>query len=576
MQTAVEFLKALWGDTPPGVILIWTLPAKESKWYTQYDTIPRDLRELEGSDVYTGVGIAGRNGGRFTTQNKLTEDEVGGLAGMWADIDRSHPVHQKPNLPPSLEAVLETLEEARFEPTVLVNSGHGVQAWWLFEQPWMFLNMEDHERGRRAAQWWHQHIKGLFTARGWTTDSVFNLDRIMRLPWTVNNREAGVPKPVTIIGEIGRRYTPQEFHDLVPEDFRTSSPPPGRRGRGSQGGRKRNWEGTNGGASGLVLSPEAEPPLLKLEALLKANVKFRKSWEQDRRDMPDQSPSAYDMSLATMALQAGWDDQEVADLMVCWRRKHGHDLKLRENYYAMTITKAREPIEMAQAQEELNETLIQQPDDQREALTHNLTTLFNVDIDRISKYLGDPPIFHMSTRQGDITIGPVANIISQEKFIGAVVAATSILIPRVARRVWDQRVQAILLAAEEVEVGDASHPSWETHAWLEEYLLDRPPRDEEDWHLAAENKKPFMQRGRTHIFAEDFRRWLELSSGLRITPHQLGQRLRQCGAQTRAVNVRVGSARTKRTTWQLMPDTHPHRGRNGHHPEEEPELEALS
>ena len=67
------------------------------------------------------------------------------------------------------------------------------------------------------------------------------------------------------------------------------------------------------------------------------------------------------MSMATIALGAGWPDQEVVNLMICWRRKHGHDLKLRENYYAVTLDKAREPMELAQAQEKLNETLLPAP-----------------------------------------------------------------------------------------------------------------------------------------------------------------------------------------------------------------------
>ena len=196
MKTSREFLTALWGNPPPGVILIWTLPEKESNWYTRLDQVNQNVEHLAHEDVYTGVGIANRNRARFTTQKRLTEEEVGGLAGMWADIDWAHPVHRKPNLPPSLEQAMETLEGAQFEPTQLVNSGHGLQAWWLFEHPWMFQTPEDQELGRRAAQWWHQHINGLYTARGWTTDSVFNLDRIMRLPGTWNNRVPGERQPV--------------------------------------------------------------------------------------------------------------------------------------------------------------------------------------------------------------------------------------------------------------------------------------------------------------------------------------------------------------------------------------------
>ena len=60
---------------------------------------------------------------------------------------------------------------------------------------------------------------------------------------------------------------------------------------------------------GLALDPEADLSILKLEVLLKDNPKFRRSWEQDRKDMNDQSASAYDLSMATIALGAGWPDQ---------------------------------------------------------------------------------------------------------------------------------------------------------------------------------------------------------------------------------------------------------------------------
>ena len=415
-----EFLTTLWGDPPPGVALIWMLPRKKSSWYTHFGVVNRDLEHHAHEDVYTGVGIASKSGNRFTSQNKLTEEEVGGLAGMWADIDWEHPVHRKSNLPPSLEHILETLEEALLEPTLLVNSGHGIQAWWLFKTPWCFQNTEEHELGRRAAQWWHQHIKELHTNRGWTVDSVFNLDRVMRLPGTWNNRVTGEHKLVEVIGDTNRRYAPQEFLDRVPEDFHTSAPPPGRTGWRSPGSRRQETSL----ASQLELNPDAEPSLLRLEPLLKNDQRFRRSWEQKRTDLSDDSPSGYDMSLATTALRAGWPDQEVANLLICWRRKHGHDLKLRERYYTVTIANARESIERTRAQEQLNETLLQPPEDEAEVLKDNLAVLFGVDITRIVKYLGDPPIYYMYTEQGNITLGKIGNLISQERFRGLAAAAT--------------------------------------------------------------------------------------------------------------------------------------------------------
>ena len=134
--------------------------------------------------------------------------------------------------------------------------------------------------------------------------------------------------------------------------------------------------------------------------------------------MTDQSASAYDLSMATIALGAGWSDQEVVNLLICWRRKHGHDLKLRENYYGVTLDKAKEPIEIAQAEEQLSEALAQPPEDQTEVLKETLETLFRVDIIRIVKYAGDPPVYYMYTKQGDITLGEINSITSQTKFSG--------------------------------------------------------------------------------------------------------------------------------------------------------------
>ena len=279
---------------------------------------------------------------------------------------------------------------------------------------------------------------------------------------------------------------------------------------------------------GLALDPEAEPSAVRLDALLTADPKFRRSWGQDRKD---QSPTAYNLSLATMAMGVGWSDQEVVNLLICWRRKHGHDLKLGEGYYEIILSKAKEPIVMAQAQEQLEEALLLRPEDQSEVLKANLKTLFRVDIIRIVKYVGEPPVYYMYTKQGDITLGEISSITSQTKFQNLVAAATDVWIPAVSRKAWDQRIQAILLVCEPIDVGDASHLAQETNAWLEEYLLKKPPREEDEWLKAAEAKQPFILHGKVHIFLDDFQKWLELNTGEQATSHALGRRLRQCQAQ---------------------------------------------
>ena len=200
------------------------------------------------------------------------------------------------------------------------------------------------------------------------------------------------------------------------------------------------------------------------------------------------------------------------------------------------------------------------PENQVEVLKDCLSTLFGVDIIRIIKYLGVPPGYYMETKQGNITIGKIDKIPSQPKFREAVMSVTNVLVPKVSGRVWEQRIQAILSACEDIEGGDANHLALETRRWVEDYLLEKPPR-EEDWEKAVSAKIPFVRKRATYMFVEDFQRWLELNVNLQLDDHEIGRRLRQIGMERKLVNARIGSVRTTRSTWPVPDNLLPRRSR---------------
>ena len=356
--TTGEFLTSLWGALPQGRILIWTLPDKKSRWYVHFENVTGDMRFHEREDVYTGVGLAPKNALRLPSSKRLKEWEVAGIAAFWADIDVAHPVHKKSDrLPPSIERALEVIAKLPFQATIIVDSGHGLQLWWALEEPWLFQDDEDRELARRACQWWHRTVKEAFAAHGWTVDSTFDLARVMRLPGTWNNKDAQDRKRVEILENPGLRYGKQQFIELIPEGFQ-ATPMGVRRSRGANG------SSFTQGASGLALDPDAEPSFTRMEALLKLEPRFRATWEKHRPELSDQSPSAYDMALANHAVRANWPDQEVANLLIAFRRRHGLDLKLREDYYSRTIAKAHEPMEREQAEED--QDVLDDPQDAEE------------------------------------------------------------------------------------------------------------------------------------------------------------------------------------------------------------------
>ena len=343
-----QFLTSLWGKTPPGQVLIWTAPSKKSLWITRFDQVNRDVRELARSeDVYTGVGLANTNA-RTTQEKRVKAHNVSGIAGLWADIDIAHPVHQKENLPPDMATALDLLDNLYYEPTLIVNSGHGVQAWWLFSEPWIFDGPEDRMQAQRLSQWWHrENVESAMRQEGYAADPVHDLSRLLRIPGTMNHKETE-PTPVEVMEGVsdGPRADYREFLDGIPQEFRAAAPALSR-----NSGRDRPEQGE------LLLNPDAEPPALKLTTMLEIDETFRRSWERRRKNMNDTSPSAYDMSLARLAASEGWQDQEIVDLLIAWRRKHDIPAKLRQSYYRVTLASAREPIIKERAEEKLYSAL---------------------------------------------------------------------------------------------------------------------------------------------------------------------------------------------------------------------------
>ena len=540
-MTPREFLTMLWGDPPPAHVYIYMLPNRRSIWFENFSNLDAAIQVHKDKDIYTSGGLGPLDNPRRAENRRVQQIDVAGITGLWADIDVAHRVHGKKELPPTIERALEVLERAELEPTLLVDSGHGIQAWWLFTEPWIFSNTQDYWEARKLSSWWHDHINALYGAEGWRIDSVQNLDRIMRIPGTWNNKVRTDVRPVELMKNTGIRYDLEQFIDIMPPDYQPRTIVHGTTAAGEVIG------GDN-----LTLDPAAEVPAMKFGELIAEDPRFFRSWQEDRPDWPedaDRSASAYDMSLANIAARAGWTDQEICNLLIAKRREREQPLKLRENYYANTIARARAPVLLAKAEERLKEALEMDPEEGVEHILDNLSIMIGINIRRVVKFIGDPPIFWMSTDEGDVTIGKVDNLTSQTKFSNLVVGITGIMITPCKPAQWRDRVQAFVRAAVVEDVGDASNPATETRAWLTAYLSEHTPQD--DISKAIISRVPFMQNSRTHIFLERFTRWVDLSFNQIVSTFSMGQRLKLVGSKQETINTELNGARTTRSTWRL-------------------------
>lgn len=141
------------------------------------------------------------------TISGLTAHQKGGIEhvlqvdALWLDIDHAHPTHAAKNLPPDLEQAFSLIVEAGLpDPSILVSSGGGLQPYWLLEESL------SPEAGAKALEALHERVKARAVAHGWRLDSVFNLDRVLRVPGTMNRKDPSAPRASEILHLVDTRF----------------------------------------------------------------------------------------------------------------------------------------------------------------------------------------------------------------------------------------------------------------------------------------------------------------------------------------------------------------------------------
>jgi hypothetical protein len=539
------FLSTLFPLLPLGSkLLIWTLPEKRSFWCeTVEEAVATVERVRVTSDVYFGIGLAGKD---FGATRRCPASEVIAIPGMWADFDIAGAGHKKANLPPNREAILELMREAGLPPTVSINSGHGLQCYWLLEDLWEFASDTERANAEGIVRRWNYTLRELARKRGWDVDSTWDLARVYRVPGTTNRKVKHEPAPVHIIQQDGPRYTLAQIEPkLAAED-----PAASLRNQKAKG------YGSVQVAEDITLDPAASVDIELFELLKEADPKFEASWERKRKDFQDQSGSSYDMSLATIAAQAGWDDQQIVNLLIAHRRKHGDDLKLRPDYYRRTLCKARQPLIKREAVEQLEQMLHseapqddpqeRQQDERRRATLQHVSALLGFEIRGIVKYTGSEPTYRLETPRGTADLGNVTGLIKQEALRNKVAALTGYLIPKFKPNLWDTIAQSLLNAVEERDLGEEATEEGTTREWLRTYFRER-------LHNAPfqEEGAPFLLEGKPHFASMDLVAWLRTRLDIRVTREALAVKLGKINCTKRA-DVRLkrpDGTETKKNLW---------------------------
>jgi hypothetical protein len=210
-----RFFRALYAEDAPGYLAMWTRQDRLTRWIpaNNLDLAAQTARLLaQSKDVYFGIGLQPRDLG----QNRRGEGkDVIASPGLWADIDVQGPAHKGTNLPPTKDDARALLGEFPFEPTLVVESGHGLQPWWCFQKPWVFGGDHDHQKAQDLIRRFQAALQAKAAAHGWRLDNTSDLARVMRPAGTWNHK-LDDPVPVRIIElDEGRRYNPGDFEPYL-------------------------------------------------------------------------------------------------------------------------------------------------------------------------------------------------------------------------------------------------------------------------------------------------------------------------------------------------------------------------
>jgi len=204
-KEAETFLCALWEGVPePHKFLTWTLDRKCSYWWDD----PAEAAEAIAGrpNEYVGVGLADQSKTSLKLSERAKANEISGIAGFGLDIDyQDGAAHKGKTLPPDEESAHKLLDAMPLRPTLVVHSGHGLQAWWLLKEHLIFSGDADRMRAAMVARDWNATLAAKAKGFGWEVDSVHDLARVLRIPGTINTK-GGVSVPARLLKHDGPRF----------------------------------------------------------------------------------------------------------------------------------------------------------------------------------------------------------------------------------------------------------------------------------------------------------------------------------------------------------------------------------
>lgn len=512
-------------DTKPedSFILVWSLQGKKSQWFKSIKSIkPENFT----GDTYIGMGTSPLN---YGPSKRCNAAKINGIGALWLDIDILGDAHKKGNLPATQVEALKLLSDCMPEPSYIIDSGHGLQAYWLLTK-WQAI--DDTNRSSIQAllidfnALWRRHC----AASGYDADSVCDLARVMRLPGSRNHKVSDDIRQVAEIkAKIDLRYEIAQLRQWTTEHGVPPSAEPVKKEPATKKDKP------------LSQKPKAISDD-RLEALFDIDHRIKETWDKCRKDMKDQSGSSYTIAIGRFAHNAGWTDQEVYDLMYEFRVRHG--LEPKPHALALTLERIKQTPSGKDNQESTKQDV--EIKDSVESL-EQLGEKLELKLERFIRFASTPPAYALIIDGQFINIGTIDNITEVKKFRNNIAQAIGILPKRYKPAMWDVIVSKLLSFVEHDTAGKDSTEEGQCIEWIQAYLHNVIVHKDKESGLKV--GEPWIEDDQAILIATALRGWLAINLQERIDSRKLCLILRSIGAEPLNFNGR-NVWRIPRKVWE--------------------------
>lgn len=428
---------------------------------TKFYESPDDVIVGHLNDTYVGC-CSYRDG---IDRGRGKKADVVGLHAFWVDIDFNDGTHKKDGLPTRGEA--ETIIDNHFPcPTIKVMSGYGIHLWYVLRESISLNRDEDKQLWEHRMKMFQDRFRKYFIV-----DSTHNLDRILRVPGTMNHKH-GKSVPVSSSYNEDSLY---DWNDLKPDDDEQKQV-----------------------VTAISVKSNGKAPVDKINALCDENDAFCDVFNR-KVVVGDGTPSAYDFSIAIHCLKAGFDPGEVKETIIAstiandgkMSKKH-----YRQDYFDKTLTKASMVVESE--------------------------LILGFKVIKFIKYLSEPPSYELQTDKGVVRFNSFAEILQPGKFSLRVAEYLDFRPSLPKPKDWLPIVDELLVRQEKVDLGQDGTVQDVVEAGIDKFKYDEGVCEEGIG-------KAFNHDGKFCIQLGEFRNWLDLRMRTSMHINKLAKHMRIAG-----------------------------------------------